>query len=109
MATNKFFGPVGYGQSVNTAPGVWEDQITEVSYYGDVVRNTRQLREGQQLNDDITVGNSISIVADAFANENFAAMRYVKWAGTYWAVAAVEVQGPRLLVTLGGVYNGPKG
>jgi hypothetical protein len=108
VATNKFYGPVGYGRSVNTAPGVWKDQITEVEYYGDVVRNTRQLREGQQLNDDITVGNSISIVADASANEGFANIRYVKWQGTYWTVSAVEAQGPRILLTLGGVYNGPK-
>ena len=103
----KFYGKVGYGQSVESAPGVWVKQITEVYYFGDVIRNTRQLREGSTLNDDLTVGNSISIVADAYANQNFFAMLYVEWMGKLWTVSNVDVQPPRLLLTLGGVYNGP--
>lgn len=104
---NRFFGAVGYGLSVESAPGVWEDAITEVSYYGNVIRNTRQLREGSLVNDDITVGNNISIVADAYANENFMSIRYIRWQGSLWTVTAVDVQAPRLVLTLGGLYNGP--
>jgi len=104
----RFYGKVGYGASVETAPGVWKDVITEVSYFGDVVRNTRVLREGDRVNDDLSVDNSISIVADAYANEHFFAIRYVEWMGTLWVVTNVEVQSPRLLLRLGGVYNGPK-
>lgn len=104
----KFFGKIGYGETVMTKPGVWEDTIVEHSYYGDVVRNTRKLREGEKVNDDLTVGNSISIVADAYANEHFFAIRYIEWAGTLWTVSDVEVQSPRLLLRLGGVYNGAK-
>lgn len=104
----KFFGEIGYNEgSVETAPGVWQDQIVEYSYYGDVVRNARQLREGEYLNNDLSVNNSISIVADAYANEHFFAIRYIKWAGTLWTVSNVEVQSPRLILTLGGVYHGP--
>jgi hypothetical protein len=103
----KFYGRVGFGESVESAPGVWKDNITEASYFGDIIRNTRQLREGSTLNDDLTVGNSISIVADAYASENFFAMRYIEWMGVLWTVSAVDVQSPRLLLTLGGVYNGP--
>lgn len=105
---NRFYGAVGYGQSVESAPGAWTDVITEVSYYGNVIRNTRQLREGSLVNDDISVSNNISILADAYANENFMAIRYVTWQGSLWTVTAVEVQAPRLVLTLGGVYNGPK-
>lgn len=103
----KFYGNVGYGQSVESAPGVWKDVITETSYIGDVVRNTRRLVDGSKVNDDLTVGNSISIVADAYAIENFFAMRYIIWMGARWTISEVEVQAPRLLLTLGGVYNGP--
>ena len=103
----RFYGPVGYGETVETAPGVWEDQIIEALYFGDVVRNTRQLREGEFLNNDLSVNNSISIVADPYANEHFFAIRYVKWAGTRWSITEVEVQSPRLILRLGGVYNGP--
>ena len=104
----RFFGRIGYGASVETAPGVWEDQITERSYYGDVIRNARNLREGEALNMDLSVQNSISIVADAYANEHFFAIRYVEWAGVLWTVSEVEVQSPRLILRLGEVYNGPE-
>jgi hypothetical protein len=105
----KFFGPIGYGETLETEPGsgVWADHIVEYEYYGDVIRNTRKLQEGESLNQDLSVGNSISIVADAYANEHFFAIRYIKWAGTLWTVSDVEVQSPRLLLRLGGVYNGP--
>jgi hypothetical protein len=108
MATARFYGKVGYGASVESVPGVWKDVITEVAYYGNVVRNTRHLLDGTKINDDLTVSNSISIVADPYANEHILAMRYVEWLGTLWVVTNVEVQSPRLLLTLGGVYNGPK-
>lgn len=103
----KFFGKIGYGEAQETAPGVWEDVIVEYDYYGDVIRNTRKLSEGEYLNNDLSVGNSISIVADAYANEHFFAIRYIQWAGALWTVSDVEVQSPRLLLRLGGVYNGP--
>jgi hypothetical protein len=105
----KFYGEIGYGESVEDPQdsGVWSDEITEFKYYGDVIRNTRRIQEGQYLNDDLTVSNSISIVADAYANEHFFAIRYIKWQGTLWTVTEVEVQSPRLLLRLGGVYNGP--
>lgn len=105
---NKFFGPVGYAEEqVETSPGVHVDQIVERQHYGDVIRNARKLQEGEYLNNDLSVGNSISIVADAYANEHFFAIRYVKWAGVNWKVSEVEVQSPRLLLRLGEVYNGP--
>lgn len=107
----RFHGVVGYGESLEAPPGSgkYEDTITEASYFGDVVRNARRLQEGDKVNDDISVQVSISIVADAYANEHFHAIRYVAWAGTLWKVSDVEVQSPRLLLRLGGKYNGPTG
>lgn len=102
----RFYGEIGFGTSVEVEAGVWEDSIVEKLYYGDVLRNTRKLTEGQSVNDDISVSNSISIVADPYADEHFFAIRYVKWQGSLWKVTDVEVQRPRLLLRLGGVYNG---
>lgn len=106
----KFYGKVGYGETVETpsGSGVWIDQIVEYPYYGDVVLNMRRLSEGENLNPDLSVTNSISILADAYANEHFFAIRYVEWAGTLWTVTTVEVQRPRLILRLGSVYNGPR-
>lgn len=105
----KFYGEVGYGASVEKpeGSGVWIDEIVEYKYYGDVIRNARSLQAGENLHDDLTVSNSISIVADAYARENFFNMRYIRWMGSLWKVAEVEVQAPRLVLRLGGVYNGP--
>ena len=105
----KFYGEVGYGNAVETPPGsgVWIDEIVEKKYYGDVIRNARSLEDGERLHDELTVSNSISIVADAYANNHFFAMRYVRWAGALWTVQNVEVQSPRLILRLGGIYNGP--
>lgn len=104
----KFHGRVGFGQSAETAPGVWTEQIIEHSYYGDVIQNSRNLLEGDQVNPDITIGNSISIVANAYAHEHFFAIRYVEWAGVRWGVVNVDVQPPRLVLRLGEVYHGPQ-
>jgi hypothetical protein len=104
----KFYGKIGYGFATETAPGVWKDAITERTYSGDVIRNSRQLQESETVNDDLTVGNSVSIVADAYAFEHFHHIRYVIWSGAYWKVTNVDVQRPRLTLRFGGIYNGPK-
>lgn len=104
----KFFGEIGFGETVKTAPGVWEDVITERKYRGDVVRNVRSLEVGEKVNSDISVDNSLSIIADQYANDHIFAIRYVRWAGSLWIVSNVEVQRPRLILRLGGVYNGPR-
>lgn len=102
----KYYGVIGYAATVETEPGIYEEQIIETEYVGDVLRNTRRLREGSKINDDITISNQISIIADPYASNNFHAMRYVTFMGAKWKVSDVEVQYPRLILTLGGLYNG---
>ena len=104
MATS--FGAIGYAVTSETTPGVYEEQIIEREYFGDVNRNIRKLENSEHLNDDINVSNEISIVSDPFANENFYSMRYAEFMGTKWKITSVEVKYPRLILTLGGVYNG---
>lgn len=102
----KFYGKIGYASTVETKPGVYEEQIVERSYYGDLIRNTRRLQSADQVNDDINISNEISIVADPYATNNFHTMRYAVFMGTKWKILNVEVSYPRLILTLGGVYNG---
>jgi hypothetical protein len=103
----RFYGRVGFGESTETKPGVFADIIVEHTFYGDVVQNRRNLQQGDNLNRDLSVSNSISIVANAYARERFFAIKYVEWAGKLWTVTDVEVQAPRLILQLGEVYNGP--
>lgn len=104
----KFHGKVGYSHSVETSTGVWTDEIYERDYFGDVIRESRQWTNPGQVNDDLVINNRISIVADDFAYGNFSAMKYVIWNRVYWKVTSVETQRPRLILSLGGVYNGNK-
>lgn len=102
----KWFGKIGFAETVETKPGVWEEQITEREYYGDVIRNSRRLQtSSEKINDDLNISNQISIVADPYANEHFYSMRYAEFSGAKWKVTDVEVQYPRLTLTLGGVWN----
>ena len=104
----RFSGNIGYATNVEVSPGVWVDQIVEYSYFGDVIRDTKQNRaDDPNLNGKLSVQNLISVVADEYANEHFFAIAYVEWAGTLWTIQNVEVQRPRLLLRLGEVYNGP--
>jgi len=103
---DKFYGEIGYATTVETSPGIWEEQLSTRNYYGDVIRNVRKLQTSGSVNDNINVSNIISILADPFANENFHAIRYVVYMGSKWKVTDVDVKYPRLNLTLGGLYNG---
>lgn len=103
----KFHGRIGYGESTEVTPGVFADVIVEHFYYGDVIRTSRQLRPGENVNPDLLGGNSISIVGNEYALKHFFSIRYVEWAGELWTVLDVEIQRPRLILRLGEVYNGP--
>lgn len=104
----KYFGRIGYAETVETVPGVWEEVIQERQYYGDVIRNARRWENGESLNDNLVVSNSISIVADDYAYQHFAFIRYVEWMGVLWKPSSVEIQRPRIILQIGGVYNGNK-
>ena len=103
----KWFGVIGYGIQQQTSPGVYEDVITQREYSGEVLQNSaRWSANSESTNDNLTVSNRISILADPFARDNFHTMRYVTFMGTEWKISSVEVQYPRLILTMGGVYNG---
>lgn len=103
----KWYGNIGYAETVEIESGVWEELITERSYFGDVYRNNRRLQTtGESTNDNIDVNNEISIIADPYAYEHFYSMRYALFMGTKWKITNVDVQYPRLVLSLGGVYNG---
>jgi hypothetical protein len=104
----RFSGKVGYGQNVDQGGGIWKTQIVEKSYRGDVTRNYRRNADDEKVNDNLRTSTQISIVSDSYANEHFSAIRYVEWAGALWKVTSVNEQRPRLILELGGVYNGPR-
>lgn len=102
----KWYGVIGYAESKETSPGVWKEAIAKRNYFGDLTRNSRRLQSSDKVNDNIEINNELSIISDPYANENFHMIRYVELMGTRWKVSNVEVKYPRLILTLGGIYNG---
>ena len=102
----KWYGKIGYATTEETESGLWEEKIIERSYYGDVTSDRRKRQNSGGVNDDINIANVISIIADPFANQNCSSMVYVKFMGAKWKITEVEVQFPRLILTIGGCYNG---
>lgn len=102
----KWYGKVGYVVTEETRPGVWTPRVVERPYYGDLVKNFNKVQSPDKVNNDISVADDISIVSDPYAYENFQSIRYVEFMGAKWSVTSVQVQHPRILLTIGGVYNG---
>ena len=108
----KFYGMIGYTDTIETdpvnRPGVFTEAVLdERPYYGDILANNKRFEKGEHLNDDLNVRNEISILADPFAFENFAKMRYISWNGSYWKITDLKLAYPRMTLTIGGLYHGP--
>lgn len=101
----KYYGKIGYETLTEDRPGVWVPSIEERNYSGEVIKNTVNRQSSDQVNDNIGISNTISILSDPYAASNFHAIRYATYMGAKWKVTSVEVQYPRLLLSLGGVYN----
>lgn len=101
----RYHGRVGYFDTVETKPGLFEEGLLFKNYYGDVVRNTKRNASTDTINEKITVSNQISIVADPYAQTHFFNIKCIEWQGALWTVSDVEVQYPRLIISLGGLYH----
>lgn len=105
----KIYGTLGYGITGEvdpiSRPGVWVDSIIEREFYGELIKNSRRLEKSDGVNDNINISNQVSLLADPFAMANFQYLKFVKFMDTAWKVNTVEVQYPRLILTLGGLYN----
>lgn len=101
----KFFGEIGFTETKETAPGVYTNSVTPIPYYGDIERQGRRWEQGESINDDLVVNNYVSILADDFAVENMGNMVWVEFLGSKWKIRSVEMEYPRIKLTLGGVWN----
>ena len=105
----RYCGNIGFRTTVETEPGIWSEEIVPRGpYYGDVQKNyTRSVFSEYTTTIKTPIcNNCITIVADAYANENFQNIVYAEYKGGKWLVSNIEDQRPRLILTLGGVYNG---
>lgn len=104
----KWYGKVGFAETLETDLDEWTEEIVEKSYPGDILSIRRSMNSGSEINNDITISNTISFIADPYARTNFHKIRYATYMGTKWRVTNVEVSFPRLSMTLGGVWTDEK-
>lgn len=104
----RYYDKIGYGLPGELVNGVWTNSITERAYYGDILEETSSLDESDKVNPNVRLQHRISIVADAYALDNFFNIKYATWMGSLWTVNSVRVERPRLVLSLGGVYDGPR-
>lgn len=105
----KFYGAIGFGlnEQKETSPGVWETYPIEKNFYGDVLHVDRRLENTDNVNDGINISNRISIIADPWTINNVYEIKYITYKNKKWKVREVDASSPpRLLLTLGGLYNG---
>lgn len=102
----KFCGQVGYVSYTESSPGCYTEEITEKTYYGDILRHSMRWEKSESINDNININNEISIVSDPYAYQHLSDIRYVKYMDVKWKVTNITIQRPRILLTLGGIYNG---
>jgi hypothetical protein len=103
----KFHGKIGFIKSEETSPGVYTDVVTEKDYKGDLLRNSLKWEfRDQQVNDDLNINNRFSIVADVYAYENIEFIKYITWQNVKWKIKSIDIQRPRLILHVGGVYHG---
>lgn len=103
---SKFYGAIGFANTVKTAPGVTSRQDIEKYYAGDILELSKQYQSGDKVNDDISLNMSLSIIADPFAINNIGMIRYIVYLGNKWKVTSIKISYPRIQLTIGGLYNG---
>lgn len=102
----KFHGNIGFAEQYEKTPGYWTERIVEKEYFGEEISLSYNARSGSETtNDELTVNKRISVVANDYAFKNFQFMKYVIYMGVKWKITNVEPQYPRLILSIGGVYN----
>ena len=101
----KCSGVIGYALAGETQPGVWTEGITEKKYIGEIVKDNRRIVDQSEINGSINISNNISIISNRFMLDNMAYMRYLTFNNSKWKISSVEIKPPRIIITLGGLYN----
>ena len=103
---SKWYGKIGYGITKETKPGCWVNEIETRNYYGDLINDRWRRQSSNKVNDDISFMSSLSILADQFISEHCYDLVYAEVMGTKWKITDFTIQYPRIILTLGGKYNG---
>ena len=101
----KWSGRIGFVVESEDDYGVVTTNDVERYYVGDLLKNYRRFNDGISINERVSIGNTISVISDPYLADNLQNIRYIFYMGVKWKVESVEIQYPRIILTLGGEYS----
>lgn len=101
----RYIGEIGFAETRETSPGIWQEVITPRRYRGTVRTASRRYNDGDYVNGSLKTNAIISIVGDDYAFKYLFSIRWCMWMNTLWTVAYADVKRPRIELTLGDRYN----
>lgn len=103
---SRFYGKIGFISTIESEPGIWTDEIIERRYRGEIKKDFYKWSSSEHLNDNVNISNAVSVIADTYMYDNIYAMKYIHLGGALWKITDIEIQRPRLILSIGGLYNG---
>lgn len=104
----KWSGRIGFVTTKESpaGSGIHREVVTIKPFTGEVIRSIRRWQPGEKVNDDVSLGNQISVVATPYLFSNFYAIRFVSFMNSWWSVSSTTLDYPRINIEIGGLYNG---
>lgn len=103
----KYVGNIGFlSSNTEVTGGIATQPIISKRYFGEIITTSSRLQTQDKINPDVTINNSIAILLDGYLNNNLSNIVYVEFLNKKWSVSSIELRHPRVILSLGGLYNG---
>lgn len=105
---NRFFGKIGFCyQESEEGSDIVTERVVLKTYRGDLLKSNRKWETAEQIIDQFNISNRVSIMADPYSLDNLYAIKFVILHGKAWKITDAEIQYPRIILSIGGLWNGP--
>lgn len=104
----KYSGLAGFNEKdIEVRPGVLQNQIKERRIKGNVLNYGHYNSDTpNSMQQDVSIRNRLSIIMDPYIKKNFNNILYVTFMNVRWSISSLTINGNRVILDLGGVYNG---
>lgn len=98
---------LGFAESKQVRPGIWDDEITEVPKLAEVRQRTETFQVEGNVIPEYKTTTSVSVLSQGPVKPDYSNLRYVLYAGERWIVTSAVHEPPRMTLFIGEVYSGP--
>lgn len=109
---SKFTGLVGFITQEESIPGVWSPIENSKKMRGDLISssatngNGSRIADSGKVNDDVSLNHRVSLLGDYYTFNNYLNIKWIQIGGRKLEVSSIELQRPRVILTVGGLWNG---